>query len=39
MHYPHGMPARDVVDGVDVEVDDEGVAEGEGPVADVEGGE
>ena len=30
------MPARDVVDWVDVEIDDEGMAEGEVPVADVE---
>lgn len=39
MYYAHGMPARDVMDGVDVEVYDEGVAEGEGPVGEVEGGE
>lgn len=38
MHYAHGMPARDVVDWVDVEVHNEGVAEGEVPVAGVEGG-
>lgn len=38
MHYPHRMPARDVVDWVDMEINDEGVAEGEVPVAHVEGG-
>lgn len=36
VHHPHGMPALDVVDRVDVEVNHEGVAEGEAPVAGVE---
>ena len=39
MHYPHRMPAGDVVDWVYKKVNDEGVTEGEVPVADVEGGE
>lgn len=39
MYYAHRMPTRDVMDGVDVEIDDEGVAEGEVPVAEVERGE